>query len=136
MITEVQDQPEASVGSLVSGIVDDFRELVRQELLLARQRIAEDLRKTREATLAWALGIGATFFGGIAFCFMLAHLLHTATSPVADPSAVPLWACYGIVGVLMTVGGAAAFVAGRKKLESIRLLDTQDTQAAKEISNG
>jgi len=133
MITEVHDQPEASIGSLVSGIVDDFRDLVRQELLLARQRVAEDLRITREATLIWALGIGAALISGIAFCLMLAHLLHTATSPVGDPAAVPLWACYGIVGVVSSIGGAVAFAAGRKKFESIRLVDNQ---VDKEVSNG
>jgi hypothetical protein len=133
MITEVHDQPEVSMGSLVSGIVDDFRDLVRQELLLARQRIAEDLRKTREATLVWALSVGAMLVSGITFSMMLAHLLHTATSPAGDPASVPLWACYGIVGVVSAIGGAAAFVAGRKKFESIRLVDSQ---ARKEVSNG
>jgi len=81
----------------------------------------------------WALGGGAMFVSGIAFCLMLAHLLHTATSPVGDPAAVPLWACYGIVGALAAIGGAIAFVVGRKKFESIRLVDSQ---ASKEVSNG
>lgn len=137
MITEVQDQPEASIGSLVSGIVDDFRDLVRQELLLARQRIADDLRKTREASLILGLGVGAIFLGGIALCLMLANLLHIATAPAGtDPAAIPLWGCYGIVGILFAIGGSVAVFSGRKVIESIRLIDTTQIEpASKEISD-
>jgi len=132
MITEVHDHPEASIGSLMSGIVDDCRHLVRQELLLARQRIAEDLRKTRDGTLAWAIAFGVFFLSGVSFCLMLANALHAATSSVVDPAAIPLWACYGIVGGVLAVGGAAALVAGRRKYESIQLVDTKNS---KETSN-
>jgi len=136
MVTELQDHPEVSIGSLVGGIVDDFRDLVHQELLLARQRIAEDLRKTREATLVWGIGIGVFFLSGIAFSLMLANLLHSATSPAGDdPAAVPMWACHGLVGILLAIGGVVAIVVGKKKFDSIHLVDNQIDQAVKEISN-
>lgn len=136
MSTEIQDPPEASVSSLVGGIVDDFRDLMRQELLLAREQIAQDLRKTREATLVWGLGIGTIFLGGIAFCLMLANLIHAATSPAgSDPATIPMWACHGIVGVLLSLGGAAGMVAGQKKFDSIHLVNKQIDKAIKEISN-
>jgi hypothetical protein len=136
MSTELHDHPEASIGSLMGGIVDDFRDLVRQELLLAREQIAEDLRKTREASLVWGLGIGAFFLGGFSFCLMLANLLHSVTSHGnTDPAAIPMWACYGIVGFLLTIGGVVGVVAGQKRFDSIHLVDNQIDKAVKEISN-
>lgn len=136
MSTEIQDHPEESIASLVGGIADDFRDLVRQELLLARQQISEDLQKTREAALVWGLGIGAIFLGGIAFCLMLANLLHTATSPGgSDPAAIPLWACHGIVAVVLWIVGAVGVVGGRKKFDSIHMVENQIDKAMKEISH-
>lgn len=136
MSTAVQDHPEASIGSLMGGIVDDFRDLMRQELLLAREQIAEDLRKTKEASLVWGLGIGAFFLSGFAFCLMVANLLHSLTSPGSgDPASIPMWGCYGIVGVLLTIGGVVGVVAGQKRFDSIHLVDNQIDKAVKEISH-
>jgi len=136
MSTEIQDHPEMSVSSLMGGIVDDLRDLVRQELLLARDRIAEDLRKTREASLVWGLGIGAFLLSGFAFCLMLANLLHSVTSPgSSDPAAIPMWACHGIVGFLLTIGGVVGVVSGQKRFDSIHLVENQIDKAVKEISN-
>jgi len=129
MITDVQDD-RGSIGTLMSGIVDDCRDLVRQELLLARQRFAEDMRKTREGTLAWAIAFGVFFLSGIAFCLMFAHALYAATSPATDPAGLPMWACYGIVGVVLAIVGGAAFVMGRQKFESIRLVDGKSDKEA------
>jgi hypothetical protein len=133
MITEVQDQPEASVSSLVGGIIDDFRDLVRQEVLLGRKMVADDLRKSREAGLLWGIGIGVAFLGGVAFCLMLANLLHAITSPAgSDPAAIPMWACHGIVALVMTIGGAILIGLGQQKFDSIHLIEPQNGQAAKE----
>jgi len=136
MITEVQDHPEAGVSSLVGGIVEDFRDLVHQELLLARQKISEDLRKTREASLFWGCGLGVIFLAGVAFSLMLANLIHVASTPGGgDPAAIPMWACHGIVGFLLAIVGGILVAMGQKKFESIHLVDNQIGQAVKEISN-
>ena len=136
MISEVQDHPEASVSSLMGGIVDDFRELVRQELRRCpkdRRRSAEDPRGQSDL----GLGHRRPLVAGIAFSLMLANLLHVASTPgIADPAAIPLWGCHGIVGVLLAVAGGILVVLGRKKFESIHFVDNQFDQAVKEISNG
>jgi hypothetical protein len=133
MTTEVRNHSEPSLTSLVTGIVADIQDLVKQQLQLTRREIEDDLRKTREAASILALGLGLAFLGAIPFCLMLVHLLHWLTSPpMTDLGSLPLWACHGLVAVVfLTIGGTLACV-GRQKLKSVRPLDNPATEALKE----
>jgi len=133
MATEVQNRSEPSMTSLVSGIVSDVQDLVKQQLHLTRREIEDDFRKSTKAASVLALGWGIAFLGAIPFCLMLVHLLHWLTSPPATGGgSLPLWACHGVVAVvLMIVGGSLACV-GRQKLKSVHPLDNPATEALKE----
>jgi len=136
MATEVQNHSETeSVAGLVSGIVTDVQDLIKQQLQLTRKEIEADFRKSREAASLLVLGIGVLFFGGFTVCLMLAHLIHFLAIPagvVRDPAAIPLWACHGIVAaVLLAVGGGMAF-AGKKKFDSFNPLPDESAQVLKE----
>src|SRR5437763_15167972 len=113
MTTEVQNHSEQSVAGLVSGIVTDVQDLIKQQLQLTRKEIEADFRKTREAASLLAIGLGVLFFGVFAFCLMLAHLIHFLAIPsgvVRDPPTIPLRACHGIVvAVFLVVGGGMGF---------------------------
>lgn len=134
MITEVENHPESSTN-LVAGIVDDFRDLVKQELHLAHQELMDDLRQTREAGWFWALGMGLVFLSAITFVLMFVNLIHTMASPVADPASIPMWACCAIVGVLLAVPGICVAMVGQKKFNAVSLLQNQFNRVAKEVSN-
>jgi len=136
MATEVQNHTDnQSVATLVSGIVTDVQDLIKQQLQLTRKEIEADFRKTREAASLLVIGIGVAFFGGFALCLMLAHLIHFLTIPqgvVRDVAAIPLWGCYGIVAALfLGVGGGIAF-AGKKKFDSFNPLPDESAQVLKE----
>jgi hypothetical protein len=137
MATEVQNQSDTSVATLVSGIVTDVQDLIKQQLQLTRKEIESDFRKTREAASMLVVGLGVLFFGGVALCLMLAHLIHHLTLPAGqvssfDPAAIPLWGCYGIVAaVFLVVGGGLAF-AGKKKFDSFNPLPDESAQVLKE----
>jgi len=137
MITEVENPPMESATSIVSGIVDDFRDLVKQEFHLAHQELREDFRKTREASLLWGTGVGMIFLSAIAFVLMLANGLHTLTSPAGtDPASLPLWGCYAIVSVLLAILGVAVAIVGQNRFDSISLLANQFNRVTKEAPNG
>jgi len=136
MATEVQNHTDdQSVAGLVSGIVTDVQDLIKQQLQLTRKEIEADFRKTREAASLLIAGIGVAFFGGFALCLMLAHLIHFLAIPsgvVRDVANIPLWACYGIVAALfLGVGGGMAF-AGKKKFDSFNPLPDESAQVLKE----
>jgi len=133
MATGYQNSSEQTATSLVTGIIDDIQELVKQQFQLARREVEQDVRKATQGALYFALSAGILFIGAIVSCFALAHLLHWATSPVAtDPARFPLWACYGVVGVaLLAIGGVLACV-GRMKFKTIDPVHNPATEALKE----
>src|SRR5438270_13502115 len=92
---------EPGVASTMKGIVDDALELMQQQFAMLKAEIRSDFRKIIAGIIPIASGIAPLLLGGLMVCLMLVHLLHWATLPqgqVADPAAIPLWACYGIVG--------------------------------------
>jgi len=134
MATEVQHPPtDASMASLVTGIVSDFQDLVKQQLLLTRKEIEADLRKSAEAASIWAAGMVALLLGGFTACLMLAHLIHwLASQPGADPASVPLWVCYLIVCAVLVTVGWCLMLAGRKTFQTVHPLENPATEALKE----
>jgi hypothetical protein len=133
MATEVQNRSEPSMTSLVSGIVSDMQDLVKQQFLLMRREIEEDLRKSTEAASIFALGAGLLLLGGIPLCLMVVHLIHWLASPAGtDPALFPLWACHGVVGAVLLVIGGVLIGAARQKMKSVNPLQNPATEALKE----
>src|SRR5919204_42605 len=50
------DSPPASMSSLVGGIISDAQQLIRQELLLARREVQQEVNKAKMAALSLAAG--------------------------------------------------------------------------------
>jgi hypothetical protein len=136
MAVEVHAPPEGtSFTSLVKGIVNDVGDLIKQELRFARTEIKTDLRRTGEASRLLAIGIVSASLGLVLLLLMLVHLLHWLSVPAGaelDPARLPLWACYAIVGGLLTAGGAALAFAGKKKLDSFNPLPDETAKNVKE----
>jgi uncharacterized membrane protein YqjE len=107
MATNLQTGSEPSLTSVVTGIIGDFQELIKQQLALFKAELKEDLRKTREASVSLVCGLALLSLGSVLLCFMAVHLLEWAFRPHLE-----LWACYLIVGgVLAAVGGGLAYFA-------------------------
>jgi len=117
MATETEHLTEQSTTSLVAGIIADVELLVKQQMELARQEIVNDYHKARDAALSYAVAVVNCALGAIILCFALVYLLHWAASPPAtDPAWLPLWGCYGIVGLVHVVsGGTLAWITHSKK---------------------
>lgn len=122
-----QMEQEASVTRLVSGIISDGQELMKQQFALLRAELKEDVRKAREASMMLAFGFTVLFVGCIVLALMLVYLLSWAI-----PS-LPLWTCFGIVGCLFTLTGAGLCLGGFKRLKSAASLD-QSVQEFKETT--
>jgi hypothetical protein len=116
-----------SVSSLVAGIVDDARKLIRQELTLARAEIQEDWNDIKTATTSLGAGAVVTFIGGLLLCHMLVYLLYWLVPDLA------LWGAYLIVGGLMTLGGVVLLFLGGKKMSKIQLGPERTIESLKEI---
>lgn len=110
MSTEIQQSTEQSTASLVGGILADLQSLVEQQLRLTRLEIEGELRRRTTAAAVLVIGLALCLVGAIVMSFGLVYLLHTLTlKDAAEAAALPLWACYEIVGVgVLAVGGLLA----------------------------
>jgi hypothetical protein len=126
MANDVHSPPEPSLTALVSGIIHDIQELLKQQVTLFRYEFRQDLRKAREAGTALAAGVAVALGGGLLLLLAL-PLLLSAVAP-----ALPLWAWFAIVGAFLTGLGALLAYAGVKKLEAANPLHDQSVEALKE----
>jgi len=125
-MVDLKPERDASVTTLVSGIISDAQDLFKQQFELLKHDVREDLRKARDASMMMGLGFGFGLVGAMLVAFMLAHLLAWAV-----PS-LPLWACYGICGGLLAVVGVGVAYAGLNKLETVDPVPRTSAEALKE----
>lgn len=120
-----------SMSTLVSGIIGDAQQLIRDEMALARRELKEEIIKARTAAIFFAGAAGAGLLGAILFSFFLVTLLHWASGGT-DTAAVPLWAWFLIWSFVFFVfgGGLGAFAYGR--LKEIHLVPRQTMETMKE----
>ncbi len=99
---------ESSTPGLVRGILDDLRDLVREEIALARAEVREELAKAKDAALAGAIGIAALAVGVLfllTFCALgLAALLNW-----------PAWSGFLIVGIILVIVGGGMLLRARNR---------------------
>jgi len=126
MTTNVQSGSDVSVTSLVSGIVNDAQELMKQQFALFKAEVKEDMRKTTEASASMVTGLVATLVGSIVLCFAVAHLLSWAWPDVH------IWVWYAVVGAVVTAVGGGLTYAAVQRFRSFNPLPDETAQALKE----
>jgi uncharacterized membrane protein YqjE len=126
MATEVYKQEsDQSMTRLISGIISDAQELVRQQLAMFRTELKEDVRRTKQALVALVVGLALVSVGAALLCFMAVYGLEAAFE-------LPLWACFGIVGGVLAIGGGLAFYSAYKQFNDLNPLPDESAQALKE----
>ena len=116
-----------SIGSLVRGILTDFRELIREEVALARVEIREQAGRARAAAMSLGAAVVALAFGGT-------FLLVALAVGIADLLDWPVWAGFLILSVALGAGGWAMLTSGRKRLQTIHAVPQQTVETLKENS--
>ncbi|HZU37428.1 MAG TPA: phage holin family protein [Gemmataceae bacterium] len=120
-----------SMSSLVTGIVSDAQQLIRDEVALARQEIKEELVKAKMALVLASGGLALVALSAILLSFFLVHLLHQVTGG-GDPAIVPLWAWFLIWGVVFLLGGGGLLAAAYSNFKNINLVPRQTVETMKE----
>lgn len=127
MPDDVRAGAEPSMTSLVTGIINDARDLFQQQVALFRHEVQEDFRKTKEAALALVVGGGVATLGVVFLCAAVVWFLNWVTN-----DRLPLWVCFLIVGGVITTAGVVLLFLGKKKMESFNPLPDQSAQALRE----
>jgi uncharacterized membrane protein YqjE len=126
MADRIQTNSEPSVTSLLSGIVNDAQELIKQQLLLFKHELKDDVNRTKEALPTLGAGAAIAMTALILLGLTLANLLNWLA-----PEHLPLWGCYAIVTVVFGVVGCALLYFASKTLESLGM-SRQAAEATKE----
>lgn len=121
------EQEGASITSLVSGIVQDAQDLVRQQLKLFQVEIRNDTRRTIAATIPMLIGGLLSLVAVMILAVMAAHLIAWAW-----PEHVPLWGGYAIVGGTLAVLGMALVFWGKAQFSKFSPLPDQTMEGLKE----
>jgi hypothetical protein len=116
-----------SIGSLVRGVLMDIRDLMREELALARVEIREQAGRAKLAAASLGAAAVALAFGGT-------FLLVAIAVGLADLLNWPVWTGFLIVALVLSVGGFAMLSAGRKKLRSVQPVPEETVRTLKENS--
>ena len=116
-----------SIGGLVRGILGDLRQLVRDEIALARVEITEQAGRAKVAAATLGIAAVALAFGGT-------FLLVAAAVGIADLLDWPVWSGFLVVALLLGVAGMVMLSSGRRRLRNVRPMPEQTVQTLKENS--
>ena len=102
---------ERTIGQLVADATYDLQGLVRGEIALAKAEVTSGAK---------VVGKGAGLLAGAAFFALmgLAFLLHSAAWGIAE--ALPVWAGYLIVAVVVLILATILGMLGKRSLETAR----------------
>jgi Flp pilus assembly protein TadB len=104
-----------SVPGLVKGALDDVRDLIREEVALARAELRYELSKVTAAGVQFGIAAVSLWFAGM-------FLLVAVALGLAALFSWPAWAGFAVVAVLLAVAGVVAFVGGRKAVRQVQPL--------------
>jgi len=110
---------------LIVGIVQDVRSLLRQEAQLLRDEVRLEVTKAGQAASGMGIGIGLAVIGGLFLLLMLVYGLFEWTD-------LPLWACYGSVGILLAGLGGVLIARARSLAGSIHAMPRRTLYSIKE----
>jgi protein-S-isoprenylcysteine O-methyltransferase Ste14 len=116
-----------SIGDLLKGILGDIRQLIRDEIALARVEMREQAGRAKLAAGALGAAVVALAFGGT-------FLLVAIAIGVADLLNWPVWAGFLVVALSLGIAGMVMLAAGRRRLRSVRAVPEQTVQTLKENS--
>jgi hypothetical protein len=126
MASELKNENEQNVSSLVAGIVSDAQELLKQQFELLKHEVRSDVRKVKSGVLIVGAGAGVAALGILLLACALALVLQ-----VIFPE-LPEWACFAIVGAVFAAVGGGILAAGMSQLNSVNPLPEQTAEALKE----
>ena len=117
--------PRLRVMDLIGGILFDIKSLLRQEVHLLRDELKLQISTGGRAVSKFFIGAALGIVGALFLLLMLVHGLH-------DWTVLPLWACYGLVGGLLSGIGIALVVRAQSVVGSFQVTPRRTLYTMKE----
>jgi uncharacterized membrane protein YqjE len=117
--------PSGTITELVSGILKDGQQLVRQQVEMLKSEFHEDLRRTKRATEFGAVGVVLTTVGALVLVAATIFVLH-------EQFHLQMWASALIIGGILLGIGVSLGLAARNLFESFNPLPDKTFNALQE----
>lgn len=114
-----------SFASLLSDVLNDIRDLFRQEVNLAKVEIKQEVANAKAAAIKIGIAAVALFLAAI-------FLLTALSRGVADLFHIPIWAGFAIVGVLLGIVGGVLLAAARPNVAAAGPIPPRTVRTMKE----
>lgn len=124
MSDTIRHPSRPSMTALLEGLFADMKALAIQEFRLATHEVQAELGKAGSAASSLAIGIGLAALGGLLLVLMVVHMIAEA--------GLPLWASYGLVGLVLGGSGLALLIKAKQKAADIHLVPLRTVQTMKE----
>jgi len=121
------DFVQESIGSLIKGILNDVRTLIREEIALARVEMREQAGRAKAAAMSFGIAAAALAFGSV-------FLLVAIALGIAYLLGWPAWTGFLIVALLLCMGGFITLSSGRKQLAGVHAMPEETVTTLKENS--
>jgi len=133
MATNLQAGPDTtretnsgpSVAALLTGIVNDAQELIKQQLALFKHEIRQDINRAKEIVLSMALAVPMLVLGGFLLGMMFVCLIH-------EVGGLPWWGSFGVVGGTLFLIGVGLALVAYQRLETFKPVSDPTAEALKE----
>ena len=113
---------DASLGTLLTGLIEDLGQLVRQELRLAQSEASEKFKQAQNGVYAVVTGLL------VAFCALLILLQAVV---IALGNLMPAWLASVVVGLVLAVVAFVLIHQGRSNLKARNLIPERTLRAAR-----
>jgi uncharacterized membrane protein YqjE len=127
MAIHVETENGQGLTTLVTGIIQDGQELIRQQLHLFQVELKNDLKRTSSASISLIVGGVLAGMGLFLLFVMVALLLHSLW-----PSAISLWGSFGIVSAVLIVAGGGFLLYGKSQFDAFNPLPDKSVEGLKE----
>lgn len=118
-----EQPPTESLGTIVTGIVQDLQDVVRGEVQLAKAELKEDVSSLGKSAGMVAAG---AFLALVGFLFVMLGVTYLLNK------SMQMWLAAGLVGVVLLIIGIIAAMAGKNKLSAANLKPEQTIDSLKE----
>jgi hypothetical protein len=114
MANQLETHTEPSVTALVTGIVHDTQELMKQQLTLFGHELRRDVDKATEGVSKLAIGTAVCIVGALMLAITLALVLD-----VLIP-AFNWWGGFAIVGAVVLAVGVVLLLLARRDMDEVK----------------
>lgn len=124
---QIENENGTGITTLISGILSDGQELIKQQLQLFSVELKNDLKQTRNATIPLIAGslVAAV---GLMFLFVTAALWIEWQWR----ETIPMWGAFGIVTLLFLVVGGILLFLGKNQFDAFNPLPDKTLEGLKE----